>query len=573
MRSLLCILFVCSPGWAVVAEPLSIEEIKARRGALETRLEQVAGRELACFPNQRTRSVLFLPHQRFDAGGDSLLERRCRQFAGHIAQLAPSAVAVGDPTLAYQLLSEAAFFGDLNAGQIVGAGAKPPIAKLARSEHRRLGWKRHEYYRVSSDHFQVVARNKDDGIQVASRLEALYAAWAQLFFECWSDAGRLSASIERGKALVPRTKRLHRVVVFANRAAYADHLRAKQPLIDITLGFYDVDSRTSYFFAGPDSSQATQLHEVTHQLFQEVQSVPARLRLNQNFWAVEGVALYMESLLVDEGVATIGGFYADRLQFARYRRLVEGFYVPLSELVALGRDRLQSDERIRRIYSQSAGLTHFFMHAGDRTFRSGFIDYLRAIYQNRGRHQTLSNILERDLDELDAEYKDFLNVTDADLVSDVIPKNSIRSLCLGQTDTSDIGTRALTDQQHLDWLDLSGTRVSDAGLQFLVSSSALRQVNLAGSRVTDGAMLLLGNQQQLEELDVSNTAVTDAGVQALSDLRSLQILWLSDTSISDSSVPILGKLKTLQSVSLDGTRITDRGRDELRRISRDLRIE
>ncbi len=107
------------------------------------------------------------------------------------------------------------------------------------------------------------------------------------------------------------------------------------------------------------STDATWKHEATHQLFNEVRRVRPNLGQNANFWIVEGLALYMESLQIREGYSFVGGLEADRLQFARYRRLCEDYYIPLAQLTAMGKATLQQHAEIRRIYSQAAGLAHF----------------------------------------------------------------------------------------------------------------------------------------------------------------------------------------------------------------------
>ena len=574
MWRLFLILLAISLTHTMRADAATTEEDHARRKTLETIFESEAGQQFDCFRRSPNGSVLFLPSERFDTGGDSKLGKLSGQFAGHIAKLAQSALEASDATLAYELLNEAVFFGDTTlADKVVGVRPKSPVAKLATTIHPRLGWKRRDYYRVHTDHYQIVTKDKSAGIEIATRLETLYSVWGQLFFDCWSDASRLASAMERHKTLLPKTTRLHRVVLFANRADYIEYLRANQPRIDITLGFYDVNSRTSYFFAGPDSSPATQLHEVTHQLFQEVQSISPQLKMERNFWAIEGIALYMESLQRRGSVAVVGGFHANRLQFARYRRLQEDFYVPLRELVAMGRDRLQTDERIRRIYSQSAGLAHFLMDGQAAKHRSGFIDYLNAIYKGRDRIDTLATATSSSLDALDSEYRRFLDVTDADLSSSMIPENSLRSLCLGNTHVTDEGLNTLASQEKLDWLNLTRTDVGDEGLRFIEKTAALRQVSVDGTRITDQTLRLLARNKGIEELDVSNTAITDEGLKYLTQMKALQVLWLSNTAISDDSMRAIGQLESLRHLAIDGTQVTEDARSALRKNLPNLTVE
>ena len=78
----------------------------------------------------------------------------------------------------------------------------------------------------------------------------------------------------------------------------------------------------------------------------------------------------MESLAAHDGYYTLGGANAGRMPAARHRLQVDGFYIPLAESTQLGMLDLQRDERLPRIYSQSAGLADFLMHDGDGAIES-----------------------------------------------------------------------------------------------------------------------------------------------------------------------------------------------------------
>ena len=284
----------------------------------------------------------FLPATQFktDASSD---QQQADEYADRLIKLARAELA-SDAAYAYQLLHEAAYFGRNNlADKIVTAKSVELKSRRASSAHPRLRWKRREYFRITSAHYQIVCRDEQAGFEIARRLETLHSVWRQLFLECWSDEASLRSALDNGKTLTPRTHRLHRVVLFSSQQEYTEFLKDSQPRIGITKGFYDIAVRSAYFFAGEQSAHSTQLHEATHQLLQEVQATSERLTLSQNFWAVEGIAMYMESLQRCGPAVLVGGVGANRLQFARYRRLQEKFYVPLRDLVSYGRDQLQQD--------------------------------------------------------------------------------------------------------------------------------------------------------------------------------------------------------------------------------------
>lgn len=552
------------------------ESLRATRARLEQVFQTHLGRQLDCLRPNRGNTWFFLPYDRFDAGDDAAAQKLTRQFSNRLLQLAQKSVST-DAALAYQLLYQALYFGDATvAAEVVGAQSVAPQATLSLSAHPRLGWRRKSFYRIRTEHFQIVTRDEVAGLEIAERLETLYAVWGQLFFRCWSDSSKLARAIDRRKPLLPaiKSRRLLRVVMFANRDEYNEFLQPRNARIGITLGFYEPAEQTSYFFAGEDSSVSNQLHEVTHQLFQEVQSpVAPALQMQQNFWAIEGVAMFMESLQRRGPVASVGGPTADRLQFARYRGLQEQFMVPLAELVGLGRIQLQQDERIRRIYSQSAGLSHFFMNGQQGRYRDAFIDYLQRIYRAGDRKDSLAKATNSTYETLDAEYLAYLNVTDTDLQEAQVLPNSLRSLCLGKTKVTDEGLRHVGSQSELDWLDLTGTAVTDGGVKFLGSSRNLRQVSLDRTQVTDAIVSWLADCAQLEELDLSNTSLTDEGVRQLGRHHSLKVLWLTNTAITDQSVATLSQLSSLEFLSVDGTGVSDQARQKLQQQLPNVRFE
>ena len=134
--------------------------------------------------------------------------------------------------------------------------------------------------------------------------------------------------------------------------------------------------------------EATLYHEATHQLFQEsLDSVRSAGRAS-DFWAIEAAALYFESLQVDAdpSVGTsfrMGGVDGGRLPAARYRWVESGYRVPLAELVALGQNDLQSRSDLSPLYSQLAGLGHFFLSPGDNDRRHRFSLYNQGDLRRR----------------------------------------------------------------------------------------------------------------------------------------------------------------------------------------------
>jgi len=263
-------------------------------------------------------------------------------------------------------------------------------------------------WRVESEHYVVTTNHSlEEGISLSRKLEAFYSIWQQVFIGYLNSEKELTARFEGGPAR--RDAKQHNVVYYRTREEYNDALRSSQPQIDITLGIYFASARTAYFFAGKDQEPGTLYHEATHQLFQETRPVIENVGRSQNFWMVEGIACYMESLTPEASCYTLGGPNSGRMPAARHRLLEDNFYVPLAELVSFGMETLQRDPRIAKLYSQSSGLTDFFMHDRAGRYREPLVQYLEAIYTGRATSGTLAELTKTSYPTLDQQYRAFMS--------------------------------------------------------------------------------------------------------------------------------------------------------------------
>jgi hypothetical protein len=279
---------------------------------------------------------------------------------------------------------------------------------MAAAEEAELRKDLERGWRVETEHYLVTTNHSlEEGVALAGRLERLYAIWQQVFAPYLVGEAEMLRRFEGHTTL--RAAKQHDVVYYRSREQYNDALRARQPKIDMTLGIYFDGTRTAYFFAGEEQGPGTLYHEATHQLFQETRKVAPRVGRDDNFWIVEGIACYMESLAEHEGYFTLGGAGAGRMPAARHRLLVDDFYVPLAELVDLGMLELQRDERIAMLYSQSAGLANFFIHDQAGRYRDALARYLTAVYSGRAAPRTLAEIAGASYDALDGQYRAFVS--------------------------------------------------------------------------------------------------------------------------------------------------------------------
>lgn len=429
---------------------------------------------------------------------------------------------------------------------------------VGRSPLPEYGFAARGYHQLTTPHFRLLTNgDQDQARAIAQRLEDVYAVWQQLFYGYWSDASTLARRLENGTSDYRPRGDKHRVVWFATRQQYLDALQRSEPRIEKTLGIYLDRQRTAYFYGDPSEMQANWVHEITHQLFSESLRTAPRVAERQNLWIVEGIALYLESLVWHDGYVTLGGYDADRLQYARYRALNDKFYVPWAEFVRLGREAVQRDPNIGALYSQAAGVTHFLMNTPRQ--RSATVKLLSAVYAGRDEPEMLAALLETDFSELDREYADFLVLDDEDLV----PGPPVVNLYLGHCRVTDAGLERVA-LERLEWLDVGFTAVGDTAVARLASAPQLRRLTLENSAVTGAGLRAFRNLRGLEYLDLSGLPISDEQLTTIGELTSLESLWLTGTQITDAGLSALQGLKRLRTLDVSGTAVTPAGLAALR---------
>jgi hypothetical protein len=285
----------------------------------------------------------------------------------------------------------------------------------------RSGWDiQTEHYTIRTNH------SLEAGVDLGVRLERLYRVWKRLFIRYYATEGQVASLFEGAGRRVESGPR-HGVVYFRNKEQYVQALQASYPNIGISLGIYidqvqlaglsglglqlrpgQVQLGRAYFFADDQGDERTLIHEATHQLFHESRAVPPGVGTRSNFWIMEGIAMYMESLRDEDGYHVLGGFDDLRMKAARYRLLNDHFYVPLAEFTSWGMEKIQSDPRIATLYSQAAGLTSFLVHYEGGRYRDALVGYLAAVYSGRDDPLTLVRLTGTPYPELDRQYREYI---------------------------------------------------------------------------------------------------------------------------------------------------------------------
>ena len=506
-----------------------------------------------------------------------------RDQAARLFELAQQRLANGHAASAYQLVHEVlhedpdhqqarAILGYRQSGDTWIQPGGAIRRRSGRSTHPKFGWRRATYWQVESPHFRITTDHSQEmGVELAERLERFQSLWRQVFFSSWSTHAALSDRFAGGNSSLGTSKK-HEIVLFKDRQEYVKKLASVGPQIEVSLGYYAKDQRTSLFYAGDDRTKPTWFHETTHQLFQEAGNAVHNVGEKWNFWIVEGIAVYMESLVQRDGYYSLGGFDADRLQYDRWRTLRGAPCLPLPEIVELGREDLQKHPDVRRIYTRAAAFAHFLMDAEDGANRDALMQFVNAVYLGRDSTQTLATSTGIAYDKLEKRLPAFLAVSDSDL-KHLNPPDRVHNLSLGLTRVTDDGLQALAEYTGLQWLDLAFTKVTDVGVGRLKNMTLMKRLSLEGTKITNASLYVVGRMTRLQELDLAHTAIDDSGLTQIGRLTDLTTLYLTMTAITDASIPTLSKMTKLKILDVEGTGITPRGLARLRKTIPALRIE
>lgn len=254
---------------------------------------------------------------------------------------------------------------------------------------------------VSGSHFDITTVRKEDGKLVGEYLEHLSNAWDLLFAEFTKS---VPGTVSPDTRIVPAQQR-HRVILYRNQREYIDNLRRIEPDIARTNGLYHAPRKTAYFF----STEAKILfHEGTHQILAERFFHEKKPTFRNNFWAVEGIALVMETLKIEDKHYKIGDTLANRLYAAKKYRFEHNHNLPIQQLVAMSAPEIQTSKDLQPIYSQSATLTHWLMFAEEGRYRGVLFELLRRTYRDEATPETLSKLTGLSYEELDKKYAEFL---------------------------------------------------------------------------------------------------------------------------------------------------------------------
>lgn len=459
-------------------------------------------------------------------------------------------------------------------------------AKRGRRAPSPMKWAPGSFAQVDTPHFVIYSRAAEaPSKRIAEDLERCYWAWTQMFFPLWEAEKQVSAVLAKMPSGVPvpeflkensariTFRRKLRVILFRDAQEYTQTLAREVPGIERSTGYYDNAKQTIYLYAAEVDDASTRRHEMVHQLFREAtrsalgRDIPGE---KQGFWLIEGIAGYFESLHVGQAYATVGGWDASRLQFARFRFFAVGDRMPMAELRRDGRVAAQKQSNLARWYSHAIAQTHHLMDGGDVVARRAVYRQLAERYKIRADLPAVD--VDRALDGAGDSILRFLSIDDAHLAENPVldpPKNLVLAGC----NVTATGLNQIPPLDHLLWLDLTNAAVGNGDLLRLAPNpESIKQLRLERTQIDSGLGDWLRRASNLTELDLSATRVDDSVVDGISAAGKLSILWLTATGVSDKSIDKLIKLPSLRMVDLKQSKITAAGVARLRAARPDLQI-
>ena len=479
------------------------------------------------------------------------LIRAIEKHANKLFEIASREAQTGNATWALQTFNEVLFYWpdhektrQVLGHRLIGEDekqwrVKPDRLKIRRraTDNKRFNWPEKTYWLATTESFQIASRASEEQTkELARNLERWKDVWRQIFFEYYNTSKNLNRWIE-GSSKPAKSRRKFDVYFFGDRNQYVETLKSEIPGIEASTGYYSDTKRESYFFYDDDPHiRDTWKHEMTHQLFQESIRTIVGPFDHEFLWLGEGIAMYFESMVDHGDYFTVGGFDARRLQYARMRRLKEQYRVSLEELSSMSRDEFQSLPEIAKVYSQSAGVTHYLMNGG-RTNQSQLAAFFKLIYTGklkRGQFLELHGE-SASFNSIEYNYHQFLTPPNI-LFFDSAANH--RELALINQKIGLDELKPLIPNDKFDWIDLSACDLRKARLKPLVSLKCIGQLFLTGCILDSESVKILADIP-VTELDLSGSSLTNEQLAMLGKSKSIQTLNVAGTKVTISGLKTL----------------------------------
>ncbi|KAF0246519.1 MAG: hypothetical protein FD180_624 [Planctomycetota bacterium] len=197
------------------------------------------------------------------------------------------------------------------------------------------------------------------------------------------------------------------VFLFATKDDFDAHVREHHPggVSPGVVGFYSNEDRAAHFWyreeAGPSPLSTIVQHECCHQALDQWIPWKNEPTLNPHFWIYEGVARWFESVENRDGKLLAGNPKHPPLLVAK-AKVVKGSVIPLAELVQLEQRDMSPH------YDEAAGVTHFFMTAGDAKYRERFLKYCAVVLAGEAKANSFKEAFGEEPEEFETAWREYL---------------------------------------------------------------------------------------------------------------------------------------------------------------------
>ncbi len=546
------------------SDEMLVELERLERICISLGLEVEAQQSSRWLPaRQSLQRRLYLPMEPWPIAGDDLNRASWAQhfnsaraaYARGLYQQASELAGQGDESQAFELLWQVLREDSSHAqakrvlGTLATAAEVQPRLRKGTSVHPDFGWPAGSYWQIETPHFSLTTRAETEpSLEMAQLMERFYGLWRQVFYPLWARPGVLLKRMQGGNSPWDKSRK-YQVILLRDRQDYLAVLGVAEKNAAVSVGYYEPRLQKSFFFVDA-GWQETLFHELTHQLLNEATSIQAEpdAGTTGGIWLMEGIALYMESLIDRGSYWTLGGFAAPRLQTARYRAVRDGWWAAWPEFTSAGREQWKQDQQISLLYTQATGLSHVAMDQLQQpAARQALFQALVSVYQNQPEFAELLAQLAPTASEAQLNYQQALTLGDAQVAQIVLAGEPCAALVLAGSELqATTWSQLQTLADDLQWLDVSFSNACSQDLLWLDQAKNLQRLSLEGTHC-DGALLERVRQlPQLTELDLTGCAIDNEGLEALRGHPLLTTLWLEGTQITSAARETLDSLPKLE---------------------------
>lgn len=265
-----------------------------------------------------------------------------------------------------------------------------------------------ENYRIRTNH------SLEEGVRLSRKLECLYRVWNMVFYRYRFGDAKLSDMLA-GKNSPNASHPKYSVIFYRDeKDMFVNHpdLDPKIYQGGAYIAPYCVFCASNK--SGVDSwnqkrTLEVMYHEATHQLFAETSWANSQYGRHQNYWIVEGAAMFMQSLR-QEGTFFIVGEPSNRHHEAEREFLAKDAFLKTRDFTDVSRHAWVTCQNRVLFYRQADNMFKLLFYENDGYYRDRLIAYLQLVYGGKDTQDTFENILGIEPGKFDEGFKEFIKM-------------------------------------------------------------------------------------------------------------------------------------------------------------------